>query len=74
MRVRHFFIAMVLLHCTTAWAYIGPGVGTGVIATVIGVLGALILALVGIVYYPIKRFIKSRKARCSARKIEPPRP
>ena len=42
-------------------AYIGPGMGGGVIAAVLGVIGAVLLALFGILYYPIKRMLKNRK-------------
>ena len=42
-------------------AYIGPGMGGGIIAAVLGVVGALLLALFGILYYPIKRMLKNRK-------------
>ena len=42
-------------------AYIGPGMGGGVIAAVLGVVGAILLAVFGIVYYPIKRMLKNRK-------------
>ena len=42
-------------------AYIGPGMGGGVIAGVLGVIGAVLLALFGILYYPIKRMLKNRK-------------
>jgi len=44
-----------------AYAYIGPGMGGGVIAAVLGVVGAILLALFGILYYPIKRMLKNRK-------------
>ena len=44
-----------------AYAYIGPGMGGGVIAAVLGVIGAVLLALFGILYYPIKRMLKNRK-------------
>ena len=43
------------------FAYLGPGMGGGVIAGVLGVIGALLLAIFGILYYPIKRMIKNRK-------------
>ena len=45
-----------------AEAYIGPGVGAGVIATVLGVLAAIIMAFVAVLWYPLKRLFK-RKAR-----------
>ena len=44
-----------------AYAYIGPGMGGGLIAAVLGVIGAVLLALFGILYYPIKRMLKNRK-------------
>ena len=42
-------------------AYIGPGMGGGIIAGILGVIGAVLLALFGILYYPIKRMLKNRK-------------
>ncbi len=41
-------------------AYIGPGMGGGVIAITLGFIGAIFLALFGILYYPIKRAFKKR--------------
>lgn len=49
-----------------ALAYIGPGVGAGAIAAVLGVLGSIFLAIVAVIYYPIKRMMKKRKAAASA--------
>ena len=43
------------------YAYIGPGMGGGVIAIVVGFFAAIFLALWGILYYPIKRALKRRK-------------
>ena len=54
-------IIALLIISSPASAYIGPGMGGGVIAAVIGVLGAVLLALFGILYYPIKRMLKNRK-------------
>ena len=39
----------------TAEAYIGPGAGISAIGTVIALIGAVLLAIVGFVWYPIKR-------------------
>lgn len=59
-----YLAALVLLFASPpAAAYIGPGTGAGVIATVLGIIGAVLLGLLGILYYPIKRFIKALKAR-----------
>ena len=42
---------------TSADAYIGPGMGLGAIITILGIIGAVILSIVAIVYYPIKRLV-----------------
>ena len=54
-------ITLLLIISSPASAYIGPGMGGGVIAGVLGVIGAFLLALFGILYYPIKRALKNRK-------------
>ena len=40
------------------FAYIGPGMGGGVIAAIFGIIAAFFLGLWGILYYPIKRAFK----------------
>lgn len=57
--------ALVLLQPVAAQAYIGPGVGAGAIAAVLGVLGSIFLAIVAVLYYPIKRMMKGRKQKSS---------
>ena len=54
------FISLFLLSLPS-YAYIGPGMGGGVIAAIIGFFAAILLALWGILYYPIKRALKNRK-------------
>jgi len=54
-------IIALLIISSPASAYIGPGMGGGFIAAVLGVVGAILLALFGILYYPIKRMLKNRK-------------
>lgn len=56
-------ILIALLHPATAAAYIGPGVGAGAIAAVLGVIGSILLAIVAVLYYPIKRMLKGGKSR-----------
>jgi hypothetical protein len=51
----------------TAHAYIGPGAGVGTIAIVLGILSSIFLGFVGILWYPIKRLIKSWKASRESR-------
>ena len=54
------FIFLFLISLPS-YAYIGPGMGGGVIAAIVGFFGAVLLGLWGILYYPIKRAVKKRK-------------
>tara|TARA_B100000963_G_C22606835_1_gene662936 strand:- start:1504 stop:1725 length:222 start_codon:yes stop_codon:yes gene_type:complete len=54
-------ILTLLLLSFPSYAYIGPGMGGGVIAAIVGFFAAIILGLWGILYYPIKRALKKRK-------------
>jgi len=55
---KYFVILLVLLHFSSIQAYVGPGLGLGVIGTILGILVAIIMAIVGVFWYPIKRFFK----------------
>ena len=57
-----FVGVLTMLSATAAHAYIGPGAGAGTIAVVLGVIASIFLALVAIVWYPLKRMIKGRKS------------
>ena len=46
---------------TSSFAYLGPGVGGGVIAATIGVIVAIIAALFGLIWFPVKRLLKKKK-------------
>lgn len=43
-----------------AQAYVGPGLGLSAIGTIFAFIGALFLAVVGFVWYPIKRLFRRR--------------
>tara|TARA_Y100001958_G_scaffold155247_1_gene145510 strand:- start:980 stop:1183 length:204 start_codon:yes stop_codon:yes gene_type:complete len=55
-----FILATLMLNDVTL-AYIGPGMSGGVIATILGIIGSIFLAVFSIVYYPIKRYLKKKK-------------
>jgi len=57
------FILFLLLFLIPipSYAYIGPGMGGGAFAIVVGFFAAFFLALWGILFYPIKRALKNRK-------------
>jgi type VI protein secretion system component VasK len=48
-------VALLLASPSVALAYIGPGAGITAIGTAIALLGAIVLAIVGFVWYPLKR-------------------
>ena len=47
----------------SSFAYIGPGMGGGVIAAIFGIIAAFFLGLWGILYYPIKRMFKNKRKK-----------
>ena len=57
------FISIILLNLSPFLAYIGPGMGGGVIAAIFGIIAAFFLGLWGILYYPIKRAFKNKNKR-----------
>jgi hypothetical protein len=57
---------MVFLIAPAAEAYIGPGLGAGAIAVVLGIIGAIIMAFIAILWYPLKRLLRKRGAAARA--------
>ena len=55
------FTSLVSFNLTALFAYIGPGMGGGIIAAIFGIIAAFFLGLWGILYYPIKRAFKNKK-------------
>lgn len=46
----------------TSYAYIGPGAGLTAIGTVLALIAAFFLAIVGFVWYPVKRLLQKWNA------------
>lgn len=59
--MRYLIILMIFLWPLLVQAYIGPGMAGGVILSILGIILALVVSLVGILYYPIKRFLNKKK-------------
>ena len=51
-----------------AHAYIGPGAGISAIGAVVAFLAAIMFAVVGFVWYPVKRLRAALKSRSAARR------
>ncbi len=56
-------LTLVLTYPVYAHAYIGPGMGLGVAATVLGLFAAFILLLIGLIWLPVRRFFKNRRQK-----------
>ncbi len=67
--VKYFVLALPVvaagLLATPAQAYIGPGVGLGVIGTVFGIVATLALAVFGFLWYPMKRLMAKRRGKAA---------
>jgi hypothetical protein len=59
-------LGLVVLAPGTAFAYVGPGAGLSAIGTFLALVAACFLALVGFVWYPVKRLLGG-KSRSRAR-------
>jgi len=53
---------------SSSHAYLGPGVGGGIIAATIGIIIAILAALFGLIWFPIKKLLKKRKEKINNRK------
>ena len=56
-------LSFCLLGPVTADAYVGPGSGVTVIGAALSLIGGVLLAIVGFIWYPIKRLIRRFKQR-----------
>lgn len=56
------FLVLLGLGATPAFAYVGPGAGLTAVGTMVAVILALLLAVIGFVWYPLKRAMRKRRA------------
>ncbi len=49
---------LALSYTPLASAYVGPGLGVGVVATVLGTLLGILMLLVGVIWYPLKKLFR----------------
>jgi hypothetical protein len=67
--MRLIVLVLFLFSTATAHAYVGPGLGLGVIGAILGTLLAVIMAIAGVVWYPVKRMLKTKNQTAPAGKI-----
>lgn len=54
-------VLLAVLLPNPALAYIGPGAGLGAIAVVVALVVGVILLVVGLIWYPLKRMLKAKR-------------
>lgn len=57
-------LATVLaVYPSAALAYIGPGAGLSLVGSLLALFGAILLAIFGFVFYPVRRMMRRRKEK-----------
>ena len=54
------FFTAILTIPGSAWAYIGPGTGLSALGAFLAVVFGVIIAILGFLWYPIKRLMKKK--------------
>ena len=52
---------MLWIAPSSAAAYVGPGSGVTVIGAALALIGGVVLAIAGFIWYPIKRLLRLRR-------------
>jgi hypothetical protein len=60
-------LAVLALIATPAFAYMGPGAGLGMLGSLVAVIGAVLIAVFGILVLPIRMIMKKRKQQQGAK-------
>ncbi|MDH3691758.1 MAG: hypothetical protein OEU36_20135 [Gammaproteobacteria bacterium] len=63
-------LSLMFLLVEDAAAYVGPGLGLGVIGVIFGVIATVLLGIIGLVWYPFKRLLKKKKLQKSEQEQE----
>lgn len=54
--------ALLALAAGPAHAYIGPGAGISVLGSLLGILATIVVAIGAILFWPVRKLLKRRKA------------
>lgn len=69
-----WLIALVLLTPSATHAYVGPGAGISAIGSLLALIAAVVVAIFGFLWYPIKRLMGKKKAASSTDQEAPANP
>jgi hypothetical protein len=65
-RITAFAALLVVVGTCPAWAYVGPGVGLTLVGSLVGLCLAILAALGAVIMWPLRRLMKSLRARRAA--------
>jgi len=57
------YLFFLVITPSIADAYIGPGMAGGVLVAILGIIAALVIGLIGIIWLPIKTLIQKNKKK-----------
>lgn len=61
--VKPLILSIIFVWPTTALAYVGPGLGLGTVGVVLAFIFSIVLAIVALFWYPLKRLLGIGKSR-----------
>lgn len=56
--MKNLIAFLILTLPNLSFAYLGPGAGGGIIVATIGLVLTIILFLIGLIWWPMKKFLK----------------
>jgi len=59
-------LSALSLYPASASAYVGPGAGLSAIGSLLAVIAAIFAAILGFLWYPLKRILRKRRIRRAA--------
>jgi hypothetical protein len=59
-------LLLLALIASPAAAYVGPGAGISVLGSLLGILATIFFAIGAIIFWPVRKFLKRKKARAAS--------
>lgn len=56
-------LLLLVLFSSNVFAYVGPGAGISVLGSLFSILATIVVAIGAIIFWPLRKFMKRRKAR-----------
>ena len=64
--VKLIILILIFLNLTTpSNAYLGPGIGAGILLATLGIVVAIIASIVGLIWFPLKKYLIKKKKKKS---------